>query len=171
MNKFCFALGLLSLTAAAQQAPAPTAAANAEPRTFISATDIAERIAKADAAAKAGTQYNGGPLLHQGPFRANMEWRDAPATSVNVHENDAELFVVIEGTGTMTLGGTLVDPKRNGANLQAATAEGGVPYKLVKGDMIMVPENTAHAVTAVDGKLVLMSLHLPRPAPAAEPAR
>jgi mannose-6-phosphate isomerase-like protein (cupin superfamily) len=176
MKTFFLAFGLLSLTAMAQQAPAPAmppgngAAANAQPRAFIAAAEIAERIGKADAAAKAGTPYNGGPLLAEGPFRANMEWRNSPATNVSVHENDAELFVVIEGTGTMTLGGTLVNPTRNGTNLSAATATGGTPYKLVKGDMIMVPENTAHSVTGVDGKLVLMALHLPRPAPAAAPA-
>jgi mannose-6-phosphate isomerase-like protein (cupin superfamily) len=170
MKRLVFAFGLLSLTAIAQQAPPPArpaapAAANEEPRTFISAVEISERIAKADAAAKAGTQFNGGALLLQGPFKANMEYRNAAATSVNVHENDAELFVVVEGTGTMTLGGTLVNPTRNGTNLQAASAQGGVPYRLVKGDMVLVPENTAHSVTQVDGKLVLMSLHLPRPAP------
>ncbi len=170
------AMGLLAFTAGAQQPPGPpippapptpvaAAAANAEPRTFISAAEISQRIGQAEAAAKAGTQYNGGPLLLQGLFKANMEYRNAPATAVNVHENEAELFVVIEGTGTMTLGGTLINPTRNGANLQAAAAQGGVPYKLVKGDMILVPENTAHSVTQVDGKLVLMSMHLPHPAP------
>jgi mannose-6-phosphate isomerase-like protein (cupin superfamily) len=168
------AIALLSFTAAAQQSSAPPApppppaqaapaAVAAEPRSFISAAEIAERIAKADAAAKAGTQFNAGPLLLQGPFKASMEYRNAPATSVNIHENDAELFVVIEGAGTMTLGGTLINPTRNGTNLSAATAQGGTPYKLVKGDMILVPENTAHSVTQVDGKLVLMSLHLPLP--------
>jgi quercetin dioxygenase-like cupin family protein len=166
MSTAGIAFGLLSMTAMAQQAPAP-AAANAEPRTSVSAAEIAERIAKADAAAKAGTQFNGGPLLNSAPFRANMEYRNAPAANVGIHENDAELFVVLEGEGTMTLGGTLVNPTRNGSNLTAATATGGTPHKLVKGDMILVPENTAHGVTAVNGKLVMMSLHLPRPAAAA----
>ncbi|HEY2676329.1 MAG TPA: hypothetical protein VGI65_05120 [Steroidobacteraceae bacterium] len=163
------AIGLLSLTTAAQQPSAPPAqvapaAATAEPRSFISAAEIAERIAKADAAAKAGAPLNAGPLLLEGSFKANMEYRNAPATSVNIHENDAELFVVIEGAGTMTLGGTLINPTRNGTNLSAAKAQGGTPYKLAKGDMVLVPENTAHSVTQVDGKLVLMSLHLPHPA-------
>jgi nicotinate-nucleotide pyrophosphorylase len=63
------------------------------------------------------------------------------------------------------VGGTLLTPVRNGTNLQAATADGGVPHRMVKGDMLLVPENTAHAVTQVDGRLVLMSMHLPRPAP------
>jgi mannose-6-phosphate isomerase-like protein (cupin superfamily) len=163
--------GMLSLTAAAQ--PAATggsgAATNAEPRTFISAAEIVERIGKADAAAKAGTQYNGGPLLASGPFRGNLEYHGSPATSIAVHEADAELFVVVDGSGTMTLGGTLVNPTRNGTNLSSPKVEGATERKLVRGDMVLVPENTPHAVTQVDGMLVLMSMHLPRPAPAATP--
>jgi mannose-6-phosphate isomerase-like protein (cupin superfamily) len=173
MKRLCLALGLLALTAAAQQAPsptsptgnAPTANAKLEPRTFISATEIAERIRAADAAAKAGTPVIGAPLLLSPPVRANMEYHDAPATSVSVHETEAELFVALEGSGTITVGGTLVNPTRNGTNLQAATREGGVPHRMLKGDMLLVPENTAHSVTQVDGRLVLMSLHLPLPAP------
>lgn len=64
MRILFFAFSLLSLTATAQQTPAPAmpaAPAVVEPRTFISATQIAERIAKASAAAKAGTQYNAAP--------------------------------------------------------------------------------------------------------------
>lgn len=172
MNRITVTVGssLLSMAAIAQT-PAPAmpagnaAAANAD-RPYISAAEIADRSAKAEAAAKSKTPYNGGPLLAAGSFRANMEWRDAPATAVNIHETDAELFVVVEGNGTMTLGGTLVNPTRNGTNLSAASVTGGKQYKLAKGDMVLVPENTAHAVTAVDGKLVMMSLHLPRPAAA-----
>jgi mannose-6-phosphate isomerase-like protein (cupin superfamily) len=177
MKGLGFALALLSLSASAQQAPAPAmppggapaTGANAEPRMYISAAEIAERTAKAAAAAKAGTQYNGAPLVASSAFRANLEYHDAPATAVNTHDNDDELFVVIEGSGTMTLGGSLVNATRRGDSMTAATSVGGKPYKLKKGDMVMVPHNTPHAVTQVDGKLVLMSLHLPLPtsAPAA----
>ena len=179
MKGLGFALALLSLSASAQQAPSPAmpasgapADANAEPRVYISAAEIVEHIGKAAAAAKAGTQYNFGPLVASSAFRANLEYHDAPATAVNSHDNDDELFVVIEGSGTMTLGGTLVNPVRRGANWTAATSVGGKPYKLKKGDMVMVPHNTPHAVTQTDGKLVLMSLHLPLPtaAPAAATA-
>jgi mannose-6-phosphate isomerase-like protein (cupin superfamily) len=170
MKRLCLAVGLLSLTAAAQQAPAPTAAANAEPRTFISAAEIAQRIGAADAAAKAGTRFNGGPLLLSAPFRASMEYHDAPADHVSAHESDAELFVALDGSGTITVGGTLVNPTRDGTNLNAPTSKGGVPHRMVKGDMLLVPQNTAHAVTQVDGRLVLMSLHLPLPSSTQTPA-
>lgn len=160
---------LLSVAVSAQQPPAPAnapAPAATEPRTSISAVEIADRIRQAEAAAQAGKQYQGGPLLQAGPFRAGLEYHTAPAPGFAAHLNDAELFVVLEGSGTLTMGGTLVNPKRNGTNLTAPTDEGGIPHKLVKGDMILVPENTPHAVTQVDGKLVLMSMHLPHPAPA-----
>jgi mannose-6-phosphate isomerase-like protein (cupin superfamily) len=176
------ALALVSLSAGAQQPPAkgPLKVGNgppqfpADPRTFISAKEIQERIAQADADVKAGKMYSGEPLVMQGPFRATMEWRNVAQASVNVHETDAEMFVVIEGSGTMTLGGNLVDPHRahsfawEGPTLTAKSVEGGKDYKIGKGDMIMIPPNTAHYVSQVDGKLVLWSMHMPMlPVPAA----
>jgi mannose-6-phosphate isomerase-like protein (cupin superfamily) len=146
----------------------------ADPRMFISAKEIQERIAQADADVKAGRMYGGEPLVMQGPFRATMEWRNVAQANVNVHETDAEMFVVIEGSGTMTLGGNLVDPHRahsfawEGPTLTAKSVEGGKDYKIGKGDMIMIPPNTAHYVSQVHGKLVLWSMHLPMlPVPAA----
>jgi mannose-6-phosphate isomerase-like protein (cupin superfamily) len=164
-------MSLLSTAAAAQRASSvPTmpidtvpAAAGAKLRTSISAAEIADRIRQAEAAAKSGTQHKSEPLLQSGPFRAHLEYHSEAASNFAVHENEAELFVVLDGSGTLTVGGTLVNPTRQGNNLIAAIADGGVPHKVVKGDMMLVPENTPHAVTQVDGKLVLMSLHLPLP--------
>lgn len=172
-------MSLLSTAAAAQQVSGPTmpidtapAAAMARLRTSISAAEIADRIRQAESAAKSGTQHKSEPLLEIGPFRAHLEYHSEAANNFAVHENEAELFVVLDGSGTLTIGGALVNPTRQGNNLIAAITDGGVPHKVAKGDMILVPENTPHAVTQVNGKLVLMSLHLPRPAPAptAEPA-
>lgn len=174
---FFLTASLLSVAANAQQPPAAaTSAANApataEQRISISAAEIAYRISQAEAAAKSGTQDKGGPLLESGPFKAALEYHATPSTGYAAHINDDELFVVLEGSGTLTVGGTLVNPKRSGGNWTAPTDEGGIPHKLVKGDMILVPENVPHSVTQVDGKLVMMTMHLPRPAPtpAAEPA-
>jgi mannose-6-phosphate isomerase-like protein (cupin superfamily) len=178
-------LVMVSLTAGAQPSPVkgPLKVGNgppqfpAQPRTFISAQEIQERIAQADADVKAGKMYSGEPLVMQGPFRATMEWRNVAQASVNVHETDAEMFVVIEGSGTMTLGGNLVDPHRahsfawEGPTLTAKSVEGGKDYKIGKGDMIMIPPNTAHYVSQVDRKLVLWSMHMPMvPAPVPAPS-
>lgn len=165
------------MAAHAQQAPAPPmpagnapAAANTEPRTLITAAEITDRISQFQATAKPGT-HPGIPLLWSGPFRAQMEIYTEAKKGFEVHEANAELVVILDGSGTYTMGGTLVNPTtRHGTNLNSPTVEGGTPHKVVKGDWILVPQNTPHAVTQVDGALVLMSLHLPLPAPAAEPA-
>lgn len=193
MMKYCLALGLLSLTANAQQAqsatpaqPAPPAPKKlvgngpprhpAAPRMFTSAKEIAERIAAADAAVAAGRMYSGEPLLLQNGYRVTMEWRNSPQPSVHAHITDAEMFVIIEGSGTLTLGGTLVNPRLSpagpyeGPTLSADTVKDGVQYKVSKGDMIMIPENTAHRVSQVDGKLVLWSVILPHQTAASTPA-
>ena len=169
---YFFAAVLVSAAAGAQQAPAPSVPAGNPPpaamtqaRTSITAAEIAVRISQAQAAIQAGTRYRGTPLLLSGPFRANMEYHTVADTSYAVHETAAELFVVLDGSGTLSMGGTLVEPiTRRGTNLIAATAQGAVPIKLVKGDMALVPENTPHAITQVDGALVLMTLHMPVPA-------
>lgn len=162
---------LVSGSTWAQKAPAPgapaggiPAAATAEARLYISAADIADRINQAQAAFKAGAQYHGAPLLLSGPFRASMEYHTVADTSYAVHETAAELFIVIDGSGTLSFGGTLVGPTtRHGTNLRADNAEGAVAYKIAKGDMALVPEGTPHAITQVNGTLVLMTLHMPVP--------
>lgn len=173
---YIFAAALLSVAAAAQQAPPPTMPAGSAPaaapqlRTSITTAEIADRIAQAQAAYKAGTPYHGAPLLASSPFRAMMEYHTIADTSYAVHETAAELFVVLDGSGTLSMGGTLVGPTtRHGTNLRADKADGAVPIKLAKGDMALVPENTPHAITAVDGVLVLMTLHMPVP-PAVPPS-
>jgi hypothetical protein len=118
----CFLLGLLSLTAYAQQTSraAPSQATStkpklvghgpirrpAYPRMLTSAQDIAKRIAAADAAVAAGKNYDGEPLLMQDGYRVTMEWRNTAQNGIHAHPTDAEMFVIIERTGTLTLGGT-----------------------------------------------------------------
>jgi mannose-6-phosphate isomerase-like protein (cupin superfamily) len=70
---------------------------------------------------------------------------------------------VLEGAGTLVTGGTLRGEKRTNAdNLQGSGIDSGTSRRIAKGDVIMVPENTPHWFSQVDGALVLMSLHLPR---------
>jgi mannose-6-phosphate isomerase-like protein (cupin superfamily) len=167
-------LSLLPPLAFAQQAPGPavsTPQAN-PPATgsdakqptllFTSAAEVAEQVAKADAALKAGANGGGvSSLPSWGPYQAHMAYRSGPYNMYFVNEDSAELFVVLDGAGTMMLGGTLVNPTRTGPHLEARTADGGVTYNLVKGDMVMVPPGMVHSVTRVDGKLVYLTMHLP----------
>jgi mannose-6-phosphate isomerase-like protein (cupin superfamily) len=154
-----FALVLVSSTAGALAPASP-----ADGRTLMSAADVTALAAKLKAERKDQ------PILAQTMLRAagynvNMEYRTAVGPAA-VHDNDAEFFYVIDGAGTVVLGGKLANEKRtNAANLTGTGIEGGTARKVAKGDFIMVPEGTPHWFSAIDGTLVLMALHLPRQAP------
>ncbi len=94
--------------------------------------------------------------------RASLEYRTGKANGA-VHENEAEFFYVLEGSGTWMLGGHLKDPKRTNEHNLSGEIEGGEARKVAKGDVLFVPQNTPHQVVQVDGALVLISMHVPRP--------
>jgi len=147
----------------AQQPAAPAAPAGADLKTFAASTDVAALIAKAKAERKPDQALLSQPLLQLAPYNVNLEYRAAVANAA-VHEKEAELFYVIDGAGTVVTGGTLVKSSRTNAdNLTGTGIEGGVSRHVTKGDFVMVPENTPHWFSAIEGSLTLMSLHLPRP--------
>ena len=94
----------------------------------------------------------------------NLEYRVAGVSqNAALHEREAELFYVVDGSGTIVTGGKLRDEKRtNAENLQGSGIESGMSRHVAKGDFVIVPENTPHWFSQIDGALVLMSLHLPR---------
>jgi mannose-6-phosphate isomerase-like protein (cupin superfamily) len=149
----------VSGTVASAQAPTP---APASPATTVSAADVAAMIAKA------GAERKDQPLIAQSmirlaPYNVSLEYR-ASVGNAAVHETEAEFFYVVDGAATMVTGGTLTDSTRNGSNLTGKTIQGGVSRRIAKGDFVMVPEGVPHWFSAIDGTVVLMSLHLPRPA-------
>ena len=103
------------------------------------------------------------PIVRLAPYNANLEYRVAGVNApASVHEREAEMFYVVEGSGTLVTGGRLREEKRtNAENLSGAAIDGGTPRRLAKGDWVVVPEKTAHWFTQIEGTLVLMSIHLP----------
>jgi mannose-6-phosphate isomerase-like protein (cupin superfamily) len=139
---------------------------SAPPQTFVSAADMAAAVAKAAAAVRPDVPMNGGALLRLAPYSANLEYRTSVGPAA-IHEKEAELVYVLEGSGSLIIGGKLVAAtRRNAENLSGTSIEGGSLQKLVKGDMLIIPENTAHWFNSIDGKLVLVTLHVPRTAAA-----
>ena len=153
-------LTLLTAAAMAQQ-PAATAM-----KTYSSAADVTALIAKAKSERKDNAPTVTENILRAAPYNASLEYRAAVGPAA-IHEKEAEFFYVIDGSATMITGGKLVEEKRNGDNLTGTGIEGATPRGVAKGDFIVVPENTAHWFSAINGTLVLMSLHVPRPVPGA----
>jgi mannose-6-phosphate isomerase-like protein (cupin superfamily) len=156
---FTFLTTALASGALAQQAAPPPA------RTFMNDKEIMGLVDKAKADRKGDAPLVAEPILSLAPYyRAQLEYR--PGTSpAAVHEKDAELMVVLQGTGNIVTGGKLVDEKRTNANnLSGSSIAGGNSQAVVKGDMLIVPSNTPHQVIPTGGApIVLMTLHVPHP--------
>jgi mannose-6-phosphate isomerase-like protein (cupin superfamily) len=153
-------LTLVTVAAVAQQPSAQSI------KTFASAADVAALREKAKSERKEGQPTVSKPILQLAPYSANLEYRVAVGPA-SVHEREAEMFYVIDGGATLVTGGKLVNEKRtNAENLGGTGIEGGTSQAVAKGDFIIVPENTPHWFSAVQGTVVLMSLHVPRPSAA-----
>ncbi len=144
----------------AAQAPAPAAA----PKLFAAAGDLTAMIERAKKERKPDQANFIQPVVQLRPYTVNLEYRvaglNAPAS---VHEKEAELFYVVEGSGMAVTGGKLKDERRtNPENLQGSAIDGGSSRRVAKGDVLFVPEKTPHWFTQIDGALVMMSLHVPR---------
>lgn len=150
------ALALLVAPAVAQT-PAPS-----DPKTFAASAEIQALIANARANHKPGTPTMIQRILSLPPYAASLEHRTGVGPAA-VHENEAELFYVIEGSGTLVTGGELTHETRpNATNLSGDGIEGGQSRPVAKGDLFIVPQNTPHWFSVIDGELILMSLHVPR---------
>lgn len=118
-------------------------------------------IAKAKSELKNGQSAVNETILQLAPYRISLEYRALP-NNPSVHETEDELIYIIDGAGTLTVGGTLVGEKRtNQANLSGTAIQGGTDIHVSKGDFYIVPKNTPHMFAPLGGPLVDMSLHLP----------
>jgi mannose-6-phosphate isomerase-like protein (cupin superfamily) len=133
-------------------------------KTFTSAADVAAMIQKAKNERKPDQANFIQPLLQAAPYSVNLEYRvKAVDGTAAVHETEAEVFYVVEGTATLITGGKLRNEKRsNLTNLSGVGIDGGTSRRIAKGDFFLVPENTPHQFTDAADVLILMSLHVPR---------
>ncbi len=134
-------------------------------KSFLASADIAGLIAKAKAQPPK-------PLISQnivgtGAYRANLEYRAGAAAPASIHDNEAELMVFVEGSGTITTGGTLVDGTRsNPANQSGSGIAGGTPQHVAKGDVLIVPAGVPHQIAPDAGVAVaVLTFHVPSPWP------
>jgi len=146
---------LCAVPAFAQQVVTPETTAGV----YMSAADVAAAVAKLPKNPLASV-----PVFKIGPFNVNVEHRlGAPAAvqAASVHDKDAELFYMMDGTATLVTGGKLVEGTKDGDNWRGKSIEGGKSQKMSKGDFMMVPAGVPHWFTNIDGQITEFSVHLP----------
>lgn len=144
--------------AAAAQTPAPPPTDRTRASQFTAA-DLQAALAKLPTDRPASSVR----VFSLAPYNVNVEQRQPRQQGASLHEAQAELFYVIDGSATLLTGGTLVGGTRNGTNLQGTGIEGGTRQRFSKGDFLIVPSGLAHQFVDITAPIQLMAIYLPNP--------
>ena len=149
-----FVLSASSLALAQTPAPAPTDRTKA---THFRAADLQAALGKLPTDRPAATVR----VFTLDPYNVSVEQRQPRTQGAAAHADRAELFYVIDGSGTMLTGGAITDGKASGVNTQGTTISGGTRIEFVKGDFIMVPSGVPHQFVDLKAPVQVMSMYLP----------
>lgn len=70
-----------------------------------------------------------------------------------LHETDADLFVVQSGSATLVVGGKILNSKTSAPNeIRGTGIEGGAKHTLSAGDIVHIPARTPHQLQIETGK-------------------
>jgi mannose-6-phosphate isomerase-like protein (cupin superfamily) len=86
-------------------------------------------------------------MIEGGKFNVNIR-RITNAETALVHPNTIDLWVVLEGAGTLTTGGKLENGK----------IVGGQTFPLKVGDVHFIPANLPHGVSGVKGSITWLNV-------------
>ena len=100
-------------------------------------------------------------------YRLQIDRRRTPQNA-NAHRTEAEVWAIVQGTGTVTTGGKIVETRKDGKVVSRAI-EGGESRRVTKGDFIMIPEGVPHYVTEASPELAFIAIEFPRPRAAQMP--
>jgi len=131
------------------------------PATLITAADIQKHKAKMLADKKDDVPMNmveigGSSPKHQAGISLVYRLKGQSNPNYAVHDDVAEVYHVLEGSGTMLLGGKLKDWKRrpisagNGMGSGGTQAEESKEVHIAKGDVLIIPAGTPHRWVMAD---------------------
>jgi mannose-6-phosphate isomerase-like protein (cupin superfamily) len=133
--------------------------------TYITDADIEAAVKRLPAT---GNSANGVWIERSDPssisglaYRMQIDRRRVPQNAT-AHRTEAELWVIVRGTGTVTTGGKIVETKKD-AKVVSRAIEGGESRRVARGDFIMIPEGVPHYVTEASPELIFMAIEFPRP--------
>lgn len=112
-------------------------------------------------AKQVSTSFSTGAALLDGNdhnYMVHTSRRDKPGLA-EIHKLDTDIIYVLQGTAILVTGGTAVEAKEIAPNeTRGSRIEGGVTRQLSKGDVIIVPNNTAHWFKEVNGEFLYYTI-------------
>jgi len=95
-------------------------------------------------------------LIERTPGHAAIMLRRTLPGKAEVHENQADVWYVIDGGCAFVTGGTVVDGKpESPGETRGTSISGGDEHHLAKGDFIRVPAGVPHWVKKIEGKEIV----------------
>ena len=159
MRRLGWFVGMWGLAVAAQAQTPP------DPTSFANSAEVRAVVAQMGHDIKPTEEMLYHPLLSAKPYTVAVEYWVKPKQAA-AHLTEAELVYVLEGSGTLVSGGTLANAHHWYDETNGGDIVGGKTRSLKPGDVVLVPEGVPHWFGIDGGKLVMLTLHMPRPVPA-----
>jgi mannose-6-phosphate isomerase-like protein (cupin superfamily) len=94
------------------------------------------------------------PLANYGNHNLSVIHREGSGEA-ELHETQADLFVVQSGEATLVVGGSVVDPKTTAPNeVRGPSIKDGERKRLGPGDVVHIPAKTPHQLLVDSGKQI-----------------
>jgi len=151
-----------SATATVRGPSSPT-----RPFVVMTAQTVSDVERKLHPAANKGEELIGGEGME---LRVAIQHENNLAgASAEIHDASDDVYYVLEGTATLTLGGKLEAPKEvEPGEWRGPRIEGGKNFDVKKGDLVIVPRGTPHARSTAGKDFAMILIKVfdkPLPAP------
>ncbi|HKC65290.1 MAG TPA: hypothetical protein VKB86_16735, partial [Pyrinomonadaceae bacterium] len=86
--------------------------------------------------------------------------KSRPKADAELHDASDDVYYVLEGKATLTLGGRLDAPREvEHGEWRSARILGGQTFEISKGDLIVVPRGTPHQRAGKDFSMILIKIY------------
>jgi len=105
----------------------------------------------------------GNPLIPGDAYNVQTNRRTANG-NIEIHEKETDVFYVIDGSATIIVGGTAIEPKpMRPGQMTAKDIANGQSYNLKKGDVLVIPAGQPHWFKQVNGFINYLTVKSVKP--------
>ena len=106
---------------------------------------------------------NANPLIPGDEYNVQTNKRTANG-NIEIHEKETDIFYVMDGSATIVVGGTAVEPRQTRpGQMTAKDIQDGQSYNLKKGDVLVIPAGTPHWFKQVNGSINYLTVKSIKP--------
>jgi quercetin dioxygenase-like cupin family protein len=121
---------------------------------FVSLSAMGQSVLQIDHAKVDAAFAKGMPLFETNNFKVHASRRETPGLA-EIHTRDTDIVYVLEGAATLVTGGKAVRARNIGPEeIRGETIEGGDVRRIVKGDVVVIPNGVPHWFKEVSSPLL-----------------